>query len=187
MCLSQTQVYMIINLHSHFLTNQPTNQPTNQRASQPANQPTNKQASKETNKQVLLNIHAHVHVHTYTYRAAERIQRHPVKRERGGVQAKRTGNFQRLEIYYGKLLLIYPMRPPDREMLGTMRPWGSGGISPAPSRWPCVQTAHTLDCKHNEKDILIWQPIENSSYQSKMSTPIRENALFSDGMICFVM
>ena len=46
--------------------------------------------------------------------AAERIQRPMGKREvRGALRAKRAETSQGLEINFGKLLLVYFMRPPD--------------------------------------------------------------------------
>ena len=67
-------------------------------------------------------------------RAADRTQRPWGKRERWGLLwMKRAENLHGLEISYGKLLLVYFMRPPSLEALGNMRPlgpWGPGAISP---------------------------------------------------------
>ena len=46
-------------------------------------------------------------------RAAERIQRPWGKEEdEAPLRAKRAENFYGLELYYGRLLLVYPMKPP---------------------------------------------------------------------------
>ena len=69
-------------------------------------------------------------------KAAEGILRSKGKRERRGpLQAKRAENSQGLEINFGKLLLVYFVRPPDLEALGDMRSLGacsSGAIFPRP-------------------------------------------------------
>ena len=84
-----------------------------------------------------------------TVRAAQRILRPWGKRERRSpLQAKRAENFQSLQINFGKLLLVYFMRPPDLESLGAMRslgPYGPGEICPLspPSRWSWIVYACT--------------------------------------------
>ena len=61
-------------------------------------------------------------------RAAERILRLRDKRERRApLRAKGAENSQSLEINFGKLLLVYFMRPPDVEAQGVMRPLGACG------------------------------------------------------------
>ena len=63
------------------------------------------------------------------------------KRKMKPLLAKRAGNFQGLEINFGKLELVYFMMHPDLEGFGyyeapwTMNPWGS--LPPALSWWPC--------------------------------------------------
>ena len=52
--------------------------------------------------------------------------------------AKRTGTFQGLEINFGKLLLVYFMRPPDLEAMSVMSPYaacGPGAICPPAPSW----------------------------------------------------
>ena len=46
------------------------------------------------------------------------------KGKKRALRVKRVGNFQGLEVNFGKLLLVYLMRPPDLEALGVMRPLG---------------------------------------------------------------
>ena len=43
------------------------------------------------------------------------------------LRAKRAENFQGLEINFGKLLLVYFMKPPDHKVLSVMRPLGASG------------------------------------------------------------
>ena len=57
------------------------------------------------------------------------------KIRRGPLRAKRAENFQGLETKFGKLLLVYFMRPSDLEALGVMRllgVCGPGAICPRP-------------------------------------------------------
>ena len=73
------------------------------------------------------------------------------KRERWGpLRAKIAENFQGLECNFGKLLLVYFIRPPDLEDLGVMKPhgpWDPGTISPLPpSRWFCLCTLRIFQC-----------------------------------------
>ena len=66
---------------------------------------------------------------TDIYRAGERTLRPRGKRERRDpLREMRAENFQGLEINFGKLLLVYFMRPPDLEVLGDMRSLGACGL-----------------------------------------------------------
>ena len=61
-----------------------------------------------------------------TGRATERILRSRGKEmAEAPLRAKRAENFQGLEINFGKILLVYFMSPPDLEVLGIMRPFGT--------------------------------------------------------------
>ena len=44
--------------------------------------------------------------------------------EEAPVHAKQAENFYGLELYYGRLLLVYFMRPPHLEEFGAMTPLG---------------------------------------------------------------
>ena len=86
-----------------------------------------------------------------TYKADERILRPRGKREgRGTLQTKRAENVQGLEVNFGKLLMVYFMRPSDREALGVMRPLGACGLGeiclPAPPSQQPWQHIHGNKC-----------------------------------------
>ena len=90
----------------------------------------------------------------------------PGKSERWGpLRAKRAENFHGLEINYGKLLLVYSMRPLEFEALGFKRPWGNFLLLP-PLSMALLRRAKCTFCPLCNIGHLLWSFITFSPVPS---------------------
>ena len=93
--------------------------------------------------------------------------------------------FQRLEINFGKLLLVYFMRPPDLEALSVMRHWGH---SPPPRflsatlQIPMGRRTHLKIAANREERKPIWRFRHNTMRYRARFAKEHSLRLFSRGI-----